>query len=105
MGIILVGNNFNFSCFSRTIHALINIFSFIKARFHCRRGMEHFLFLLLIFPRLKPKQAQNEPKKVNKTKNTPFHARSGNKLSTIGFTVFTLLASKAFYRVEPDKTI
>ena len=39
--------------------------------------MEHSLFFLLIFPRLKSERAQS--KKINKTKNTPFHARSENE--------------------------
>ena len=33
------------------------------ARFHYQRGMKHCLFLLLIFPRLKSKQALSEAKK------------------------------------------
>ena len=51
-----------------------------KARFHFERGMEHSLFLLSIFPRLKSKRALSQAKKsIKQTSNTPFHARSGNE--------------------------
>ena len=49
-----------------------------KDSFHYEREMEHSLSLLLILPRLKSKQALYEAKKINKTKNTLFHALSGN---------------------------
>ena len=62
---------------------MVNGFSFsiiLKARFHYERGIEHSLFLLLIFPRLKSKRALSKAKKSRKqTKNAPFHARSGNE--------------------------
>ena len=56
-----------------------------KAPFHARSGnarsgMEHSFSLLLIFPHLKLKRALREAKKsIKQTKNTLFHARSGNK--------------------------
>ena len=51
----------------------------VKARFHYERGKEHSLFLLLIFSRLKLKQALSKAKKsIKQTKNNLFHARSGN---------------------------
>ena len=45
----------------------------LRIRFHYERGIEHFLFVSLIVPRLKSKRALSE------TENTPFHARSGNE--------------------------
>ena len=52
----------------------------VKARFHYARGVEHSLFLLLIFSRLKSKPALSGAKKsIKQTKNTPFHARCGNE--------------------------
>ena len=51
----------------------------LKARFHYERGIEHCLFLLFIFPRLKLKRALSKAKKsIKQRKNTPFHAGSGN---------------------------
>ena len=42
--------------------------------------MKHFLFLLMIFPRLKSKRALSEAKKsIKQTKNTLFHACSENE--------------------------
>ena len=42
----------------------------LKARFHYKRGKEHSLFLLLIFLRLKLKQALSKAKKsIKQTKN------------------------------------
>ena len=42
----------------------------LKARFHYERGKEHSLFLLLIFLRLKLKQALSKAKKsIKQTKN------------------------------------
>ena len=53
--------------------------AFLKARFHYERGIEHSLFLLLIFPSLKLKRALSKAKKsIKQTKNNLFHARSGN---------------------------
>ena len=51
----------------------------LKAGFRYKRGKEHSLFLLLMFPRLKLKRKQSKAKKsVKQTKNNLFHARSGN---------------------------
>ena len=52
----------------------------LKSHFHCEPRIEYSLFLLLIFPRLKSKQALSEAKiSIKQAKNTPFHARSGNE--------------------------
>ena len=54
-------------------------FLLLKARFHYESRIDHSLFLLLIFPRLKLKQALSKAKKsIKQTKNTLFHTRSGN---------------------------
>ena len=46
---------------SRMLHA-----SGLKARFHYERGIDHSLFLLLIFPCLKSKRALSEAKEIKK---------------------------------------
>ena len=46
---------------------ILNVATLLEARFDYKRGMEHFLFILLIFSRLKSKRAQTEAKKsINK---------------------------------------
>ena len=56
----------------------------VKARFYYERGIEHSLFLLIIFPRLK----SNSSKKIKKqAKNTPFHARNGNEPLHVNFFI------------------
>ena len=52
------------------------VYALHKGSFPQKRGMEHSL--LFIFSRLKSKRTLGK-KQINKTKNTPFHVRSGNK--------------------------
>ena len=61
------------------LYAAYNFIVTLKARFHYEHGKENSLFILLIFPRLKLKQALSKAKKsIHQTKNNLFHALSGN---------------------------
>ena len=63
----------------------------VKARFQYKRGTELSFYFLLIFPRLKSKQALSEAKKlIKQRKNNSFHVSNGNEplevsLLKIGF--------------------
>ena len=60
---------------SGLIPILVNFLS-VRARFQYDRGMEHSLFVLLIFPRLKFKRALCEAKKSYKKNKDYFIPRS-----------------------------
>ena len=53
----------------------------LRARCHNERETEHYSFVSLIFflPRLKSTPALSEAKRIDKTKNAPFHARNGKE--------------------------
>ena len=54
----------------------------MKARFYYVLGMEHSLFLLLIFPRLKSQRALSKAKKfdiTNKEYSIPLHSENEPK--------------------------
>ena len=66
----------------KLVHVLlIRSASGVKARFHYEREKEHSLFVLLIFFALTSVlTARFNQRSIKETKNTLFHARSGNGL-------------------------
>ena len=77
MSLILA--KYEYSAYKHYRNCIIHLISRVRAHFHNERGMEHFLFVLLIFyffPRLALSQAK---KSIKEMKNIPFYAHSRNE--------------------------